>query len=67
MKTWILVWFLVYTPAGPNKDVIWESSRETNLTMTQCFELLTEKDVELRQQTLDGNIVGHELYCREEN
>jgi len=66
MKTWILVWFLVYAPEGPNKDVTWESVSEADLTMQQCFKLLTMKEAELRQQMLDGKIIGHQLYCKEE-
>lgn len=66
MKTWILVWLLIYPPAGPNKDVTWEYSREINLTQQECIDLLVEKDIVLKQETLAGNLIGHELYCKEE-
>ncbi len=68
MKTWTLVWFLIFPPAGVNKDVSWEFFSETNLTQEQCFEGLAEKEAEFSQQALDGNIKGFEIYCKgEEN
>jgi hypothetical protein len=66
MKTWTLVWFLVFPP-NDSGDTVWESSRTTDLTRAQCIEQLVEKDQELKNQTLDGNIIGHELYCKEVN
>jgi len=64
MKTWTLVWFLIFPPAGVNKDVTWEFFSEADLTHTQCFESLAEKEAEFSQQALDGNIKGFEIYCK---
>ena len=66
MKTWTLVWFLVFPPEGPNQDVTWEAAKLTNLTRTECFEQLADKDQEYRDLINSGDAVGHEVYCRNE-
>jgi len=65
MKTWMLVWFLVYPPSEGGTGVTWEYSQEVNLTRQKCFELLVDKDIELTQHTIDGKLVGHQVYCKE--
>lgn len=67
MKTWTLVWFLIFPPEGPNKDVTWEATRIPNLTSEQCFAQLAEKDQEYKNLTMSGDVLGHEIYCRNEN
>lgn len=62
MKTWILVWFIMYPPAGPNQDVTWIEFQESNLTRVECFNLLVDKVNEL---DADEDVVGHEIYCKE--
>ena len=65
MKTWTLVWFLVFPPTDDGKNT-WEYSREINLTMEQCFAKLADKDDQYNTDALDGKIVGHEIYCKDE-
>ncbi len=66
MKTWILVWFLVFPPAGPNQDITWQTFQDGGLTMSACFELMGEKDVEFKQLKEDGKVIGVQLYCKED-
>ncbi len=66
MKTWILIWFLVYPPAGPNQDVTWETVQHGGLTMQDCFEQMAEKDVQFKLLHEDGKVIGIQLYCKED-
>lgn len=66
MKTWILIWFLVFPPAGPNQDVTWETKQEGGLTMTECFDFMVEKDILFKQLKEDGKVIGINLYCKED-
>ena len=65
MKIWTLVWFLVYPPI--DGTTTWEQGMEKNLTSEQCFELLVDKDIELKILAMDNKIIGHELYCKKED
>lgn len=62
---WILVWMVVFPPAGPNKDITWESHSQPDMTYAQCFDLLAEKDQEFRMRADKGEVLGHEIYCRD--
>ena len=65
MKTWTLVWFLIFPPndAGEAK---FEMHSIANLSSQQCFEMLAEKDNQFLEEAHDGKLAGHEIYCREE-
>lgn len=65
MKTWVLVWFLIFPPTGPNKDVTWVYNHQGNMTEQECYDLLEEKDTMLKHKALAGDIVGHEVHCKE--
>lgn len=64
MKTWTLIWLLVYPPSDDGL-LGWHSSREHNLTQTECHALLDEKEAEWVGQLAAGEIVGYEIYCKE--
>jgi hypothetical protein len=66
MKTWTLVWFLVFPPQAGDTEVTWNLLQQSDLTNSQCFELLVEKDVELRTLTEDRKLAGYEVYCKED-
>ena len=66
MKTWTLVWFLVFPPEGPNKDVTWESGREINMTYSACVAEVAEKEAKYYGYMSDKSVVGYEVYCREQ-
>jgi hypothetical protein len=65
MKTWTLVWFLVFPP---NDDGLttWEYSKTTDLTQSECFAELAELDMQYRLMAMEGLVSGHEIYCKEE-
>ena len=66
MKTWTLVWFLIFPQTEVNKDVTWEFFSESELTQTQCFDAWVEKEAEFSQQVLEKNILGFQIYCKGE-
>lgn len=66
MKTWTLVWFLVFPPAGVNKDVTWEYFHEKDVTYKSCIAQVAEKVAQYDQELLDGNILGYEAYCKDQ-
>ena len=63
MKTWTLVWFLVF-PANDSGKVEWELHKAENITRQECFVQLAAKDAEFKEQAMDGIIAGHEIYCK---
>lgn len=63
MKTWTLVWFLVFPP-NDSGQVEWELHTAEAATQGQCFEWLAAKDAEFREDALEGEIAGHEIYCK---
>jgi hypothetical protein len=62
---WILVWIVVFPPAGPNQITTWEYSQEAVETMEECFGKMVERDVQLKDRAEAGEIMGHEIYCKE--
>ena len=62
MKTWTLVWFLVFPPNDAGQTE-WSLNTEKNLTRQECFHLLAEKDAQFKEDAMDGKIRGHEIYC----
>lgn len=66
MKTWTLVWFLIFPPEGSNPNFTWEATQINKLTMEECFSQLAEKDNTFRERTLTGEIAGSELYCKDQ-
>lgn len=62
MKTWTLVWFLVFPP-NDSGQTTWELHKHENITRQECFHLLAEYDAEFKERALDGDIRGHEIYC----
>jgi len=64
MKIWTLVWFLVFPPTDDGL-VTWEASQERNLTQTQCFEMLADRNAEFENSQVNGVIAGFEIYCKE--
>lgn len=65
MKIWTLVWFLVFPPSDDGLS-LWEASKESNLTQEQCFSSLAENNVRFEHLQASGDIVGFEIYCKEE-
>jgi len=65
LDKWTLIWILVFPPAGVNKPTTWEYSLEKDLTMEECFAQLAVKDAEYKELTASGEILGHEIYCRD--
>lgn len=63
MKTWTLVWFLVFPPNDAGQTT-WELHTQGDLTRQQCFHLLAEKDADFKEDAMDGEIMGHEIYCK---
>jgi len=67
MKTWVLVWILVFPPEGVNKPTTWEFKSTQGMTMEQCFSELAEMDQNFKMLAQEGEILGHEIYCRDKN
>ncbi len=65
METWTLIWLLIFPPTEQETDTTWKYFRSVDLTQTDCFALMVEKDVEFRQHQEDGAITGFELYCKD--
>lgn len=63
MKTWTLVWFLVFPPNDAGQ-VEWELHTAEFEARSECFVQLAAKDEEFREQAMDGVIAGHEIYCK---
>ena len=63
MKTWTLVWFLVFPPNDAGQTT-WELHSATDITEQTCYEWMAAKDEEFRMDVLDGKIIGHEIYCK---
>lgn len=62
MKTWTLVWFLVFPPndAGMAR---WEMHSQPDMTYSACVKLLAQKDAEYREDAELGEIMGHTIHC----
>jgi hypothetical protein len=63
MKTWTLVWFLVFPP-NDSGQVEWELHTAEMNSRQACFVQLAAKDAEFREAAMDGKIAGHEIYCK---
>lgn len=65
MKTWTLVWFLVFPPEGPNQDITWESIHENDLTQQQCLDRKEKNKRNFEHKLANGELVGFEIYCKD--
>lgn len=62
MKTWTLVWFLVFPP-NDSGQVEWELHTADTSGETECNLQLAAKDKELEQQVLQNELSGYNIYC----
>lgn len=65
MKTWTLVWFLIMPPTE-GSNITWEYGQNTNMTFEECSSQLVTDDTAYRLMAQKKEIIGHEIYCREE-
>ena len=65
MKTWALIWYLVFPPAGPNQDVTWEAGIQGDLTESVCRSTQVEEELNYEHKLANGDIVGFEIYCKD--
>lgn len=64
MKTWVMVWFLVY-PANDDGSVHWESGVTKSMTESECYHEVVEKDLQYTLLLEEKSLTGFTLYCKD--
>lgn len=64
MKTWTLVWLLIFPP-NDSGQANFEEHRVQLDTFSECVEQLAERDEQFRNDTAEGKLWGHTIYCRD--